>query len=83
MVFSRARLKPKIEIKIGNTPINQKPETEFLGIILDDDLNWKAHLKHISLIISQRIGILRKISKSCSDKTVLRQLYFSLVYKHV
>ena len=35
-------------------------QTTFLGVIIDDKLNWKAHISYISGKISRAIGVIIK-----------------------
>lgn len=43
---------------IDDAVIKRVKETKFLGVILDEKLNWKGHVDYIKKKISQNIGIL-------------------------
>ena len=45
-------------IIILNTPIDQVNSANFLGVIVDDKLNWKEHIKNVKLKIARCIGVL-------------------------
>ena len=47
-----------IQLKINNTNLKQENYTKYLGVIIDEKLNWKLHIKQINLILSKGIGIL-------------------------
>ena len=49
MIFSPKRNEPKhdICIKIGETQIEEVDQCKFLGIIVDNKLNWKDHIKYL------------------------------------
>ena len=66
-----------IQISIDNQNIVKVKETNFLGVILDENLNWKSEISHVA----------NKVVKSsrCSfflPKTSLRMLYYSLIYPY-
>ena len=50
-----------INVQIGQHKIKQVKFTKFLGIIIDDCLNWKEHVKDISCKISKAIGVLNRL----------------------
>ena len=47
-----------LNLKINNKEINRVNEVCFLGVILDENLSWKAHISHIAHKISKSIGII-------------------------
>ena len=40
--------------------------TKFLGINIDSNLTWKAHINHITKKISKVVGVLSRLSKELS-----------------
>ena len=67
-----------IQIKIKNKPVGQVCSFNFLGIILDQHLNWNEHINHTSITISRYVGIFCKL-KHYLPLYILRTLYNSLV----
>jgi len=53
----------------------------WLGVILDENLNWKSEISHVANKVSKSIRIIRKSHFYLSTKS-LRTLYFSLVYAY-
>ena len=49
-------------LKNGNR-ISEVNETTFLGVIIDNKLNWSPHVMHISKKIAKGIGIILKARK--------------------
>ena len=83
MVFHRARKKEGYnKILIKNTEISSVRSTKFLGVIIDDKLNWKEHIQYIKNKISKSIGILYKVRPYLCTGT-LRNLYFSFTYPYL
>ena len=67
---------------IDNTEIEEKCTTSFLGVQIDNKLNWKAHISHICNKVSKSIAILR-IVRSIFPLNVLKMIYMSLIYSHL
>ena len=83
MVFkpSQKRVSYDIQLLINDYKLDQVKETVFLGVILDENLNWKSEISHVANKVSKSIGIIRKSNFYLSTKS-LRTLYFSLVYPY-
>ena len=71
-----------INIKIDDCNIVQVCKIKFLGVWMDEQLNWKAHITYISNKISKAIGILKKVRYSVTSK-ILRNLYYALIYPYL
>ena len=72
----------KIEIKIDNIVIPQVDNTKFLGIKIDQKLNWKNHVDLLLCKLKSNTKILQTNKKFVS-KHVLKLLYYSQVYSHL
>ena len=83
MVFkpSQKRTSHDIQLVINNYKLDQVKETVFLGVILDENLNWKSEISHVANKVSKSIGIIRKSKFYLSTKS-LRTIYFTLVYPY-
>jgi len=69
------RTNQNIQLLIDAQKIDQVKETVFLGVIMDENLNWKPEISHVANKVSKSIGIIPKSSFYLSTKT-LRTLYF-------
>ena len=67
MLFSRQNIELPDEFKILNKKIDRVKEVRFLGVIVDEKLNWSAHIKTFKSKMSRYIGILCKIKKVVTD----------------
>ena len=84
MVFG-PRNKPNfdnVDIKVGEKTIEIVTTTRFLGVILDNNLNWKNHITHTSKKLAKSIGIISIAKRNLNQKTLL-QLYFSFLYPYL
>ena len=66
----------------GRMHIEQVTEFNFLRLIIDSNLNWKAHFNAISTKISRIIELLHKF-KYIFPKQVLHSIYNSLIMPHL
>ena len=62
--------------------VERVSQMNFLGILMDSRLSFADHIKSISKKVSRGIGIMRKLSYIV-PQSVLRTLYFTLVYPHI
>ena len=59
MVFSPRRLDSSIEFnsQLNGTAIQKVTSCRYLGIIIDDELKWTAHIEHIYSCLLKYVGI--------------------------
>ena len=66
---------PKGTVKWSNS-------VKYLGIIIDEILSIKCHVKAINRILSWNLGIIRKL-KHLFPSNNIRLLYFSLIHPYI
>ena len=71
-----------VTLLINKKAIEQKQYVKYLGILIDEHLNWKEHISNISIKISRSVGIICKLS-SCMKPNLLKSIYYALVYSHL
>ena len=81
MVFTNKERPETISLNINGSIIQERTESKFLGVILDNKLTWHAHIKHISSKISKSVAILRML-RDTFPKHILKTLYLTLVYPY-
>ena len=81
MVYTNKSRPQSIPITVNNHTINETSETKFLGVMFDNKLTWNAHIKYISQKIGKSVALL-KMLKFTFPTTVLKSLYYSLVYPY-
>lgn len=69
-------------VKCNNEELKRVSFIRYLGLIIDEFLEFKDHIIHISKKISSMIYAIRRIRDVINLK-VLKQLYFSYVYSHL
>ena len=60
-----------LEIDLGGNNIKRVNETETLGVIVDDQLNWKTHLDSIVTKVSNGIGMIRRMKAFVPQMTLI------------
>ena len=79
MIFHTPKKKvDSLHLTIDGTIIERVSDFNFLGLTLDENLNWKSQLNKISNNISKSIGILNKIKRIIPLKTKIL-IYNSLI----
>ena len=56
------------ESKIGNSIIKRKSSVKFPGVMLDENVSWKDHIKTIEKKLAKNIGLLYR-AKPYLDET--------------
>ena len=69
-------------LKINNRDIERVNTMKFLGVLLDDNLSWKEHMKYFENKIAKNIGLMHR-AKSFLDKEYLLALYYSYVHSYL
>ena len=68
-----------VKLYVNNTLLEEKNHVKYLGIMMDNNLNWKSHAKYIAKKIKRSIGILSKLRYYVTFDTLIT-LYFALLH---
>ena len=83
MIFSRKKDTPHdVDLRINEAKICRVNNVKFLGIIVDESLNWRHHISHICKKLSKCIAIMYKI-RSYIDVNTSISLYYTLFYSYL
>ena len=69
-------------LKINNHDIERVNTMKFLGVLLDDNLSWKEHIKYFENKIAKNIGLMYR-AKLLLDKESLLALYYSYIHSYL
>ena len=69
-------------ISMGRKNINRLTAVKFLGVTIDEQLNWKSHLTNKSNQIVKVVSILSRLKHSIST-TILKKIYDALILPHM
>ena len=67
-----------MNINIDGVPINQRNQSKSLGLSIDEDLSWKAHIHEISNKVSSGIGAIKQVRPFVSMYTAIK-IYKGLI----
>jgi len=84
-VFSRNKLSAtdtELNLYIGNQKIAKTMNCKYLGIFIDENLNWKIHIDYIYKKLIKFTGIFYKI-RDVVPAVCLKKLYFAFIYPHI
>uniref|UniRef100_A0A8C6SQ40 Reverse transcriptase domain-containing protein n=1 Tax=Neogobius melanostomus TaxID=47308 RepID=A0A8C6SQ40_9GOBI len=82
MIFGNCNSNAQEAIQIEGVVIERVHEIKFLGVIIDDRITWKAHIKYISTKISRSISVIAK-AKHILNIKALHILYCSLILPYL
>ena len=82
MIFSRSKVELPTPLLILGKLIERKQEARFLGVIVDESLNWTKHIKTIQSKMARYIGIMYKLKKFLPLHARL-QIFHSFVQSHI
>ena len=70
------------KIKIGQNEIIQKDSVKYLGIIIDNKMNWTQHVNYLNAKLCKGSWAISKLKKYVNIHT-LKIIYYSLIYSHL
>ena len=83
MIFTTKRKdKPSVALSIEGHSIDEVDNTKFLGIYLDNKMNWKKHITYISGKVARGIGLIIKARKMLTSDALLT-LYYSFIFPYL
>ena len=82
MVFSDSRISVDFSLSINSIPLTSTSNAKFLGIHIDDKLNFKLHVNNVITKISRVRGMLWRCG-SLVSLAVKKMVYQSLVFSHL
>ncbi|MFM9988300.1 RNA-directed DNA polymerase [Flavobacterium sp.] len=72
----------KFNIMIDGYSIEQVDNAKFLGVFVDDKLNWKKHIDYIALKISRGLAVMGRL-RNTLPRNALLMLYYTMIYPYL
>ena len=83
LLYTRSTVDVNVySLVLNNNVIERKTSVKFLGVIIDDKINWKEHVNSLCTKLSHDVAML-KVAKYCFPKSCLLTLYFAFFYAHL
>ena len=84
MIFGNRRITADICVRINKEKINRVNYTQFLGVVIDDKLNWISHMLSIRSKLSKCCAIMYRIrASSLINRHGMPILYYSLFMPYI
>ena len=80
--FQQKKIDILPNIQIDKTKISNVRSYKFLGIVIDENLNWDCHKTYLSNKLSKTVGLLSKL-KHFFPKYILLKMYNSLILSNI
>ena len=81
MIFSKKNQRD-IDLKLGDTNLPMVTSTKFLGMWMDQKLNWKEHMGKLKTKIKRNLTLL-KVGKKYLNTQTKKVLYYAKIYSHL
>ena len=72
----------EFQVKINGTNLENCSSYKYLGVYIDENLNWKVHVDYICEKVTKVCGILAKL-RHCVGYDVLKMVYHALAASHL
>ena len=80
--YQRKKLDSPIKIKLSRKRLYPSKSVKYLGIKIDENLNWKQHIHDIAIKLN-RANALLSIIRNYVNKHILRTIYFAIFDSHI
>ena len=71
-----------LNVKVGNEILENVTEFKYLGVWFDKYLRWYTHIDQTATKISQRLGVIKRLSRYV-DQCTHNTLYTALIQPHI
>ena len=83
MIITKRKInKSWFKIKIGQNKIIQKDSVKYLGIIIDNKMNWTQYINYLNAKLCKGLWAISKLKKYVNIH-VLKIIFYSLIYFHL
>ena len=82
IIFNKTMKNDSLNININDTTLDRITEFNFLGLKINDNLDWNSHIAMLMTKLNRSIGILRRL-KHILPISTLTTIYYSLIHPHL
>jgi hypothetical protein len=83
MIFSNSKwVNDNLNLNIGPDNIERKDNVKFLGIYIDENLNWQHHINACKSKLSNALYVIKNVKQNINTDC-LKTIYYALVYSHL
>ena len=82
MLFSNSLKVVPGDVLFNDVCIERVTSTKFLGLFIDEKLNWKIHIDYLCKLLSKNVGVIYKL-RSIFPQEVMLILYSTLILSYL
>jgi hypothetical protein len=82
MFFSKRGCVCDRVLKLRSCSVKLVQSTKFLGVYIDDKLNWAVHITELVTKLNRSLGMM-KVASHCLPHDVLLQIFYAFFYSHL
>jgi hypothetical protein len=82
ILFGCKNISTPLKLILDGAILEQVAYTKFLGVFMDQKLNWNQHINYITGKISRGLGMISRVSRFMPFNVMLT-LYYSLIYPYL
>ena len=71
-----------LNLAIDGSILRHVKTAKFLGVLMDDELSWKPHIKALNCKLKSACGRIYRI-KNCLPHEIYKQIYYALFESHL
>jgi len=82
MIITKKQNIPNFCVKINGSLLEKCKSYKYLGVVIDENLKWDAHIDYITPKIAKACGALARL-RNCTSMEVLLNVYHALVHSYL
>ena len=82
MLFSNSLNSLPDHITFNQIQLTRVESTKFMGLFIDEHLNWNSHLMYVNKLISRNAGVIYKLKNIFPEK-ILQMLYSTIILPYL
>ena len=71
-----------VNLQINSTEVQRVSNFNFLGVTINEHIDWSPHINKLSNKISRTLGVMNKL-KRCLPHAIMKLMYNSLIQTHL
>jgi len=82
IIFTNKKIPEDDQLTLDGRKLERVVSTKFLGVVIDERLNWAEHVNYISIKISKSLGVLGRVKHILSSSSLL-MLYHTMIFPYL
>ena len=81
-MIHRRRQNIRLQLKLNGALLEQKDSIKYLGVVIDQKLNWKSHITNCTAKLGKCLWAINKLRRYTTIP-ILKLVYFALAYPYI